>query len=1440
MKFNNFLRATKGAIAIAKMAIAKINMPHPIAYKTAMKNGIKSTKAASSTMFTGYRKSLSLAMGLSAIFIGSFGQAATTNRLKLNLPPVGSTTWAPSINSNFQILDSTIVLQGQANTFTSTNTLSGPVFLTNVLPGTGSCLGINSSSQAVIVPCSSGGGSGNGNVLPSPQFQLPYFAVPGTTNTVSGLTGITTDGTLQNLNVAGIVSSPNGVISTLSSSSGTVTLLNSSTGTFSNNLAVGTSPVGNQAIKIDNSGNTGDSYGINATADGIGGGTHYGIYGWGSGATTNYGLFIGSGTARLATPISSLLATNSLGVIVSTVVPAIQNTSTLQSGATFFVSSGTVVGPLSAQSLTLQGTGNFAFFNIPDSTTYQVIGTSITSTPGDAVVWGASNTIIDGGTSGSGLLASNNTWTGTNSFTKAISISSSITTSLPGGQTVFSRTGLLTGSTAQVNIYGSGVVGENLLSIGSPAQTDQVLFPNAAEANLSRYGARLGSISIGDSGTANLIFSHTDTDNFSNYYDATGSMEFETRGAGQDIYFTQASGGEQGRFSGVTGFTVSSSETVKGAGGLGVKFGVIAGSVTASNLVNGQCVQAGANGLLTASGGACGSGGGGSSSLQVTSSGVQITSPTASMNFGSAFTLAAVGSTSTIALNPSSVTLQGQNVINLTSALQSGATFFVSSGTVSGALSANTISAAFSLSSQQINIPNSLNNALASLQNVGGSGLQQVEIFSPQGSGINATPVNGVDLSLNSETIGGAYPLLSTSTLQSGATIYVSSGTISVLNTPTHNVSTLNILNTTNDGQAVLTDPGSSGQNQLSISASNGVGINTSPMPGQDLAVPSETVNTAFKTNGTAVLKTPISINQTNTGVVNSELDFTQNGTIGGYIQSLYYGGTGFNAPLVLNSPLGVSGTAFASMDIDNIYGVSVINSTNNVRAFSVGNSIAGTYNFSISTMGAVAIAGSPGTVGQVLTSGGSNTTPSWATSTGASLSSTQTWTGANTFVSSVTISTYTLVSSSGNTNALDVVALGGNYGTNTPGGAGAEVDCTNTGTNGNCFQIYSHQGTQQQLDAAMSIVLDSNTYNERALYIQQNGTANSPVNGIREDAFDYATLTFEDTKRNANGINGIYQFSDHNDCLRMESRISGSFENAFQVCHDTTGVSVGVNSDYGVPVSTFEIAGNLSVGAGNEGIKAPLNGMQVQGNSVFTSSVTVSSGEIVEGGLQVSSLPFNASGGSADIEIRNTSPIMGLYNAAGTRIGVMTEGNGGNLTIDNEQTTPDTLIEANFTIGVDVNKSGHTSLPHGIDVLGSSSTFRTPVLVSSSMSVVGPIANPYEQTWSTSTISYQIAVATSGVFSVGLSSSPLPTSCGTIPSIIGTNAAFTITPGAGASGCTITFNPPLKNTPTCIVTEQTDSLVNALSYTVTNTALTITQTGFSSKVDAHCFGQNE
>jgi len=82
----------------------------------------------------------------------------------------------------------------------------------------------------------------------------------------------------------------------------------------------------------------------------------------------------------------------------------------------------------------------------------------------------------------------------------------------------------------------------------------------------------------------------------------------------------------------------------------------------------------------------------------------------------------------------------------------------------------------------------------------------------------------------------------------------------------------------------------------------------------------------------------------------------------------------------------------------------------------------------------------------------------------------------------------------------------------------------------------------------------------------------------------------------------------------------------------------------------------------------------------------------------------------------------------------------------------------------------------------------------------------------------------------------PAVTSCGTSPSIAGTDTAGEITMGTGSpTACTITFNVAYVSSPFCTVTWQANPLL-AQSYAVTTTAITLTQTATSSnKVNYHC-----
>lgn len=77
----------------------------------------------------------------------------------------------------------------------------------------------------------------------------------------------------------------------------------------------------------------------------------------------------------------------------------------------------------------------------------------------------------------------------------------------------------------------------------------------------------------------------------------------------------------------------------------------------------------------------------------------------------------------------------------------------------------------------------------------------------------------------------------------------------------------------------------------------------------------------------------------------------------------------------------------------------------------------------------------------------------------------------------------------------------------------------------------------------------------------------------------------------------------------------------------------------------------------------------------------------------------------------------------------------------------------------------------------------------------------------------------------------PALTSCGTTPSIVGTDLAGTVTMGTGTpTGCIITFNVPKTTAPHCVVQWIATPLASQ-SYTTSNLNITLTQTATSSNV---------
>lgn len=125
-------------------------------------------------------------------------------------------------------------------------------------------------------------------------------------------------------------------------------------------------------------------------------------------------------------------------------------------------------------------------------------------------------------------------------------------------------------------------------------------------------------------------------------------------------------------------------------------------------------------------------------------------------------------------------------------------------------------------------------------------------------------------------------------------------------------------------------------------------------------------------------------------------------------------------------------------------------------------------------------------------------------------------------------------------------------------------------------------------------------------------------------------------------------------------------------------------------------------------------------------------------------------------------------------------------------------------------------------DLLNATQTWTAPQTISSSMTVMSPTGSSYEFRASTTTIFYHVAISTNGHLSSN-GTPPVVSSCGTNPTIIGSDNAGTITVGSGVTlSCTIAFNVPWNTVPTCLMTINTTGVTGGI------TTLTTAQAVFS------------
>lgn len=123
--------------------------------------------------------------------------------------------------------------------------------------------------------------------------------------------------------------------------------------------------------------------------------------------------------------------------------------------------------------------------------------------------------------------------------------------------------------------------------------------------------------------------------------------------------------------------------------------------------------------------------------------------------------------------------------------------------------------------------------------------------------------------------------------------------------------------------------------------------------------------------------------------------------------------------------------------------------------------------------------------------------------------------------------------------------------------------------------------------------------------------------------------------------------------------------------------------------------------------------------------------------------------------------------------------------------------------------------------------------------------ANSGDTNYSLFTIASSTATATTTLFSVtntghiiASSTNPVLSSCGTTPTMKGDDTHGEVTAGTSATACTITFGQAWSAAPVCIVQNQSGSITNTFSYTISSTQIVVTETALGGdKVDYLCEG---
>lgn len=420
----------------------------------------------------------------------------------------------------------------------------------------------------------------------------------------------------------------------------------------------------------------------------------------------------------------------------------------------------------------------------------------------------------------------------------------------------------------------------------------------------------------------------------------------------------------------------------------------------------------------------------------------------------------------------------------------------------------------------------------------------------------------------------------------------------------------------------------------------------------------------------------------------------------------------------------------------------------------------------------------------------------------------------------------------------------------------------------GSCSSASVNKCFYSSVNGTASMEFDNDSFNDGQIYLE-DGNANWSIHGghMENPAFntDNNDAGYTYIVTNSGGFtNGIidgmefandatttakspYQYISNGGMLNVTSATIQSFnhitsptfvqnigsnaslqysgiKNIFNVANSvntiaTSSVEFGVNVD-GVGHAQGTIVSGL-----------PFDGLTVNAASGNEDSQNINFGLIVNSGNNVmqsnddpvfnpsnaSSYPFsienpnstNASSTGLSFQVSNA----GFDGAVGAGLIFTREGGGsfGHLTEyyqnSNNAVLPSTTWASNGYFGV-----GSTTPWAALSVVATSSYTGFPEFVVAS-STSGTAAN----------INFE--VDSKGHLTAS-SSAPTISSCGTTPNglVDGTDDGGFVTVGGTATGCTITFNQPYPKRPECVLTNQSLSITSALTYTVSATAIVVSQ----------------